>query len=88
LIVYLIVRKTGETDVGLCRYHADRRSRRLQLAWSLGLSGLAVLFLARPVGLSIEVSLALRLIAFVIGLVLGISSANLVVASRIDDGFY
>lgn len=44
LVVYLVIRKTADVDLGMCDAHLRRRRQRLWIGWSAAILGIVLIF--------------------------------------------
>jgi hypothetical protein len=85
LIVYLIIRKTAEVDLGLCDTHRTKRRTEIVIGWFITLAGVVSMVL----GLSSDILglFFLGLLA-IIGSIIYVSyAASLITVSRMDDHY-
>ena len=68
LVVYLIVRKSGELHMGLCAYHRKRRALWILTAWAIALLSLG----------SIPIAITTELAAWLIAIPVGIIAAAII----------
>ena len=85
LIVYLIIRKTAEVDLGLCDRHRTSRRNGIAAGWLIALAGIGAVVL----GISSELIglFFLGLLGFLGGLIYGIYAASLINVSKMDDHY-
>jgi MFS family permease len=96
LILMLIKRRSMQVEIPLCRKHRRRRSRGIVLSWVFAPPGMIILILGfmsmnpafpdlledRDLATLLLVTIGLAMMIF--GLILGVTSAQIVTARRID----
>lgn len=85
LIVYLIIRKTAEVDLGLCEKHRAKRRTAILIGWVIAIAGIASIVAA--INAELIGLFFLGLLAIIGGLIYGMYAASIINVAKMDDHY-
>jgi hypothetical protein len=85
LIVYLVIRKKAEVDLGLCEQHRANRRAAITVGWVTALLGIGCFILA--ISSDTPGFIFLGILLFLFGLIFGSYAANVVSVTKMDDNY-